>query len=115
MDLHHQAVLACHLSHLVKHVRRECIDVALARFSPAEDACIHLTGRVLLHWGGIGEQMAVIGGTGACLDEGRAAGPRCAPEKLPVLADVRQIVRESVSTGPSSSRGTPRRAGSMPC
>jgi hypothetical protein len=58
MDLHHQAVLAGQLSHLVKHVRGERVDLDLARLSSAENAGVQPTGCARFQRGRVGQQVA---------------------------------------------------------
>ena len=55
MDLHHQAVLAGHLGHLEEHVRRERVDLGLARLRPVEHAGVELAGCVHLHRSRVGQ------------------------------------------------------------
>ena len=75
MDLHDQAVLAGHLGHLVEHVGGERGDLGLGRVRSVQDTGVQVTGCSHVHGGGVGQEVAVIGGTCASLDKGRAALP----------------------------------------
>jgi hypothetical protein len=77
VNLHHQAVLARHLSHLVEHVCGKRVDFGLTRLRPAKDAAVQFTGCIHLHWGGVGQQVAVISGAGAGFDKCRPARTEC--------------------------------------
>jgi hypothetical protein len=75
MDLHDQTVLAGHLGHQIEHVCGERGDLGLGRIRSVQDTGVEVTGCGHLHGGGIGQEVAVIGGARASLDKGRAALP----------------------------------------